>query len=94
MTIRSKLGFLGPHKVDFGSNLVKVVKISEKLGFDVKLQKMLFVRVLTSFDLRSNLGLTKGILVILAERGTSGASMLEQFASCHSIYSHGPMERK
>ena len=85
---------MGPHKVDFGSNLVKVVKISEKLGFDVKLQKMLFVRVLTSFDLRSNLGLTRGILVILAERGTSGTSMLEQFASCHSIYSHGPMERK
>ena len=94
MTIRSKLGFLGPHKVDFGSNLVKVVKISEKLGFEVKLQKMLFMRVLTSFDLRSNLGLTRGILVILVERGTSGASMLEQFASCHSIYSHGPMERK
>ena len=46
------------------------------------------------FDLRSNLGLTRGILVILAKRGTSGAPVPEWIAPCHSRCSRGPMERK
>ena len=48
------------------------------------------MRVLTSFDLWSNLGLTKGFLVILAKRGTSGASMLERVAQRHFVCSRGP----
>ena len=32
------------------------------------------------FDLLSNLGLTRGILVILAKKGTSGAPMPERVA--------------
>jgi len=41
----SKLGFLGPLGIDFKSNLLK---FSEKLGFDVKIWKMLFCE---AFDL-------------------------------------------
>ena len=52
------------------------------------------MRVLTSFDLRSNLGLTRGILVILAEKGTLGAPVFEWAAPCHSGHSHSPMEKK
>ena len=46
------------------------------------------------FDLRLNLGLTKGILVILAEKVTSGALVPERVAPRHSRCSHGPIERK
>ena len=51
-------------------------------------------RVLTSFDLRLNLGLTRGILVILTEKGTSGAPVLEQVAPCHFGNSRNLVERK
>ena len=74
----SKLGFLGPSRIDFGSNLVKVVKISEKLKFDVKLWKMLFCE---GFDLVwpwSNLRSTKGILVILTKKDILGALVPER----------------
>ena len=37
--------------------------------------KKKFVRVWTTFDLQLNLRLTRGILVILAEKATSGAPM-------------------
>ena len=50
--------------------------------------------VWTSFGLRSNLGLTKGILVILAEKCTSGAPIPEWVAPRRSGCSHRPMERK
>ena len=53
-----------------------------------------FVWILTSFDLRSNLGLTRGILVILAKKFTLGASMFERVAPRHSRCPCGPMERK
>ena len=53
-----------------------------------------FVRVLTSFDHRSNLGLIRGTLVILAERDTLGAPMLERVVLNHSKCSRGPMWRK
>ena len=53
-----------------------------------------FVRVSTSFDLRFILGLTKGILVILAKKGTSGALMPEWVMPRHSGCSRSPMERK
>ena len=52
------------------------------------------MRVLTSFYLRSNLGLTRGILVILAKKGTLGAPMFKRVAPRHSGCSHGPMEKK
>ena len=45
-------------------------KFSKKIKFDVNYEKYCFVRVLTLFDLWSNLGLTRGILVILAKKGT------------------------
>ena len=50
--------------------------------------------VLTSFDLRLNLGSTRGILVILFERSTLGAPVPVRVMSHHSGCSHGPMERK
>ena len=52
------------------------------------------MEVWTSFDLRLNLGLTKGVLVILAGKGTSGVPVLEWVASRRSRYSHGPVESK
>ena len=71
-----------------------MLKIFEKLGFGAKLWKCCFVKVWTSFDLRSNLGLTRGILVILAKKGTLGASVLKRVAPRHSRCSHCPEERK
>ena len=50
-----------------------------------------FVRVLTSFDLWSNLRLTMGIL---AKRDISGAPVSERVALRHSGCSCGPKERK
>ena len=52
------------------------------------------MRALTSFDIRSNLGLTKGILVILAKKGTLGAPMSERAAPRRFGCYHGPMEKK
>ena len=46
------------------------------------------------FDLQLNLGLTRSVLVILAERGTLSALMFEWVAPYHSRCSWGPMERK
>ena len=46
------------------------------------------------FDLRLNLELTRGILVILLEKSTLGAPMPEQVVSRHSRCSHGSIERK
>ena len=69
-------------------------KFSKKIKFDVNYEKYCFVRVLTLFDLRSNLGLTRGILVILAEKGTSGALVPERVVPRHSGCSRGPMEKK
>jgi len=46
------------------------------------------------FDLQSNLGLTRGILVILVEKGTSGALMCERVTPRHFGCSCSPMERK
>ena len=82
---------ISPSKINFGS---KLSKFSVKLGFDVKLWKMLLLSVLTSFDLRSNLGLIRGILVILAKNGTSGALVPKHVAQCCSGCSRGSMERK
>ena len=45
------------------------------------------------FDLWLNLELTRGILVILAEKVTLGALVPEQVAPHRSRYSHGPVER-
>ena len=42
-------------------------------------------------DLWSNLGSTRGILVILAERDTLGALLPKQVAPRHSGYSRGPI---
>ena len=50
--------------------------------------------VWTSFDLRSNLGLTRGILVILAKKCTLGAPVTEQAVQRHSGCSHGPKEKE
>ena len=57
-------------------------------------EKCCFVRILTSFGLWSNLGLTKGILVILAKKGTSRALVPEWITSHCFGFSSGPMERK
>ena len=45
------------------------------------------------FDLQLNLGLTRGILVILAEKVTSSTPVPEQVASCCFRCSHDPVER-
>ena len=63
---KSKLGFLGPVENQLQVNLVKVAKISEKLGFDVKLWKVLFYEGFDFVWPLVNPWLTKGILVILA----------------------------
>ena len=42
------------------------------------------------FDVWLNLGLIRGILVILAKKGTSGSPMPEWVAPRHSRCSHGP----
>ena len=63
---KSKLGFLGPVENQLKVNLVKVAKISEKLGFDVKLWKVLFYEGFDFVWPSVNPWLTKGILVILA----------------------------
>ena len=47
-----------------------------------------------SFYLRLNLGLTRGILVILAKMGTFGAPMPKWVALRCSRCSHGLIERK
>jgi len=58
------------------------------------MKNFVFVEVWTSFDLQLNLWLTMGVLVILAEMGTSGVLMPEQVVSHHSRCSHGPIERE
>ena len=68
LTAGSKLRFLGPPGIDFGSNLVKVViKVVKKLQEArvlCKIVKSFFflARVWTLFDLWSTLGSTRGIL--------------------------------
>ena len=47
-----------------------------------------------SFDLWSNLGLTKGILILLVERGILGAPMPKWVSPRHSVCSCSSMERK
>ena len=72
----------------------KLPKISEKLRFNAKLWKVLFY---DGFDLiwpSVNPRLTKGILVILVEKGTSGTPASERVASHHSGCPRGPMGRK
>ena len=51
------------------------------------------MRVLTSFDLQSNLGLTRGILVILVKKGTLGALVPKRVAPHRSGCSRDLMER-
>ena len=46
------------------------------------------------FGIRSNLGLTRGILVILDEKGTLSTPMSERVMPRFSRYSHGPTKRK
>ena len=58
------------------------------------MEKYCFVKVLTLFDLRFNLGLTRGILVILVEKGTLGASMLKRVVPRRFECSRSPIERK
>ena len=72
----------------------KLLKISKEFGFDVKLWKVLFCK---DFDLvwpLVNPGLTRGILVILAEKGTLSTPTFEQVAPCHYMCSCDPMEKK
>ena len=90
----SKLWFLGPFGVNFGSNLVKWLKISKKLGFDEKLWKVLFCVDFNIVWPSVNPRLTRGILVILTRKGTFGAPVSEWVAPCHSGCSCGLMERK
>ena len=52
------------------------------------------MRVLTSFDLWLKPGLTRGILVVLAEKGALGTPVPEQVAPCRSGCSRGPIGRK
>ena len=46
------------------------------------------------FGLRSNLGLTRGILVILDEKGTLSVLVFERVMPRFSRCSHGSTERK
>ena len=57
-------------------------------------EKRCFVRVWTSFGPWSNLGLTRGILVISAEKCTSGASVPKRVVPHHFGYSCRPLEKK
>ena len=52
------------------------------------------MRVLTTFDLLSNLGLTRGILDISVEKGTLVALVLERVTPHCFGCSHGSMEKK
>ena len=98
LIVGSKLGFLAPPKIDFGSNLVKLGKSSQNYPRSLILmqnyEKCCFVRVLTLLDLWLNLGLTRAILVILVEKGTSGAPVPKWVAPCCFGCSRGLMGRK
>ena len=72
----------------------KLPKIFMELGFDIKLWKMLFCENFNLVCPLVNLRLTRGILVILAEKGTLGAPMSEWVVPHHFGCPHGPMERK
>ena len=95
---RSKLGFPRPVesqlRVKPSKTWPKLPKISERLEFDEKLWKVIFWGDFDLVWLSSNLGLTRGILVILVEKGTLSASVFEQVAPHHSRCSHSPMESR
>ena len=67
--------------VKLGQTQSKLLKISEKLRFEVKCEKCHFVRVRTMFDFWLNLGLTRDIFVILEEKVILGTSVPEQATS-------------
>ena len=52
------------------------------------------MRVLTSFDLWLKPRLTRGILVVLAEKGALGTPVPEQVVPCRFGCSRGPIGRK
>ena len=98
LAARSKFGFLGPPKIHFGSNLVKhgqnCWKSLRNSSLMKNYEKHCFAKVWTFFESQSNLGLTKGILVISAEKCTPGAPVPKQVTPRRSRCSHRPLERK
>ena len=90
-----KIMVFGAHQeLTSGQTWSKLPKIFKKLKFDVKLWKVKFWGDFDLVWLSSNLGLTRGILVILVEKGTLSASVFEQVAPHHSRCSHSPMESR
>ena len=95
---RIKIRVFGPISdrlwVKLNQTWPKLLKISEKLGFGAKLWKMLFCECLDLVWPTIKLGLTRGILVILAEKGTSSAPVPERVVPRCFRCSHGLVERK
>ena len=92
---RIKIKVFGAHQeLTPGQTWSKLPKIFKKLKFDVKLWKVKFWGDFDLVWLSANLGLTKGVLIILAERATLSAPVFERVVPCHSRCSHGSMERK
>ena len=86
-----KIIVFGAHQEStLGQTWTKLPKIFDELGFEIKPWKMIFNIVWPLV----NPGLTRGILVILAEKGTLGALMSEQVVPCHFGCLCSPMERK
>ena len=90
----SKLGFLGPPRSTPGQIWSKLLKISEKLRFEVKLWKMLFCEGFDFIWPSVNLRLTRGILVILAEKCTLGTLVSEGVGPYNFGCSHSPHREK
>ena len=88
---RVKLRFLSLLGVNSKSNLVKVAKNLRGARVWYKTMKNF---ILWGFWPSVNLGLTRGILVILVEKCTLGAPVSEWVAPRHSGCSRSPMEIK
>ena len=74
-----------------GQTWSKLLKIFKEIVFDIKPRKRFFCE---DFDPLVNLRLTRGILVILAEKGILSAPVSEWVTPHYYICSCDPMERK
>ena len=89
-----KLGFLGPPRVNFRSNLVKVTKNLLQAQVWVKLWKMLFCENLDLIWPSVKPRVDEGHFGHFHEKGTLGTLVPERVVPRHSRCSHDPVERK
>ena len=84
----------GHQESTLGQTWSNLLKIFEEVGFDIKSWKMLFCEYFNIVWPLVNPGLTRGILVILAKKGTLSAPVSKRVAPLHYICSYNPMERE